>query len=289
MAIRLARQFDGEVVACDSTQVYRHFDIGTGKVSKADQQGIPHWMVDLIEANEVFTAGEYRRRAEMVLEDIRSRGKLPIVTAGTGLYLRALLEGLSEAPVRCEVVRERLRASAREHGAQHLHRMLLRLDPKAASQIAAADTQKAIRAIEIRLLTKRPVADVHAAERPALKGFKVLKIGLRPPRARLYPEINRRVQEMLAAGWVEEVRKLLDAGVSVGAKPFLFIGYRQIAAHFVDGVGRAETIAQIQQATRNFAKRQLTWFARERDVNWIDAFGHEETAAQFAEKLLVAT
>ncbi len=286
LAIRLAQLFAGEVVACDSTQVYRRFDIGTGKVPKVEQQGIPHRMLDLVEPDEVFTAGDYRRLAEPVLADIRKRGKLPIVTAGTGLYLRALLEGLAEAPVRCEAVRERLRSSAKAHGAQHLHQILQRLDPEAASRIAPADIQKVIRAIEIRLLTKQPVAAVHSSGRPPLQGFRVIKIGLRPQRDLLYTEIDRRVTEMLAAGWVEEVRRLLAAGISPEAKPFSFIGYRQIAEHLIGRASLDEAVTQIQQATRNFAKRQLTWFGRERDVNWIEAFGHQDRAAQFAESVL---
>lgn len=286
LAVRLAQLFGGEVVACDSTQVYRRFDIGTGKVLQSEQQGIPHRMLDLVEPDHVFTAGDYRRLAEPVLEDIRDRGRLPIVTAGTGLYLRALLEGLADAPVRCEAVRERLRLSAKAHGAKHLHQMLLRLDPEAASRIAPADTQKVIRAIEIRLLTKRSVAAVHSSGRPPLQGFRIIKIGLRPQRERLYPEIDRRVIEMFAAGWVEEVRGLLAAGVWLEAKPFSFIGYRQIAEHLGGRLSLDEAITQIQQATRNFAKRQLTWFGREGDVNWIEAFGHEDSAAKLAETLL---
>ena len=289
LAIHLAQIFGGEVVACDSTQVYRHFDIGTGKVPQSEQQGIPHRMLDLIESSDVFTAGDYRRLAEPILEDIRKRGKLPIVTAGTGLYLRALLEGLAEAPVRCEAVRDRLRSSAKVHGPKHLHQMLGRLDPEAASRIASADTQKVIRAIEIRLLTKQPVAAVHSSGRPPLQGFRVIKIGLRPQRQQLYTEIDRRVTQMFATGWVEEVRGLLAGGVSLEAKPFAFIGYRQIAEHLSGRLSLDEAITQIQQATRNFAKRQLTWFGRERDVNWLEAFGHEDRAAQLAESLLQAS
>lgn len=286
LAIRLAELFGGEVVACDSTQVYRRFDIGTGKVPRSEQRGIPHGMLDLIEPDDVFTAGDYRRLAEPILEDIRSREKLPIVTAGTGLYLCALLEGLSEAPVRCEAVRERLRSSAKAHGAKHLHQMLRRLDPEAASRIAPPDAQKVIRAIEIRLLTKQPVAAVHSSGRPPLQGFRVIKIGLRPPRERLYAEIDKRVTEMFTAGWVEEVRGLLNAGVALEAKPFSFIGYRQIADHLGGRLSLDDAIAQIQQATRNFAKRQLTWFGRERDVNWIESFGYKESATKFAKDLL---
>jgi tRNA dimethylallyltransferase len=297
LAIRLAQRFGGEVVACDSTQVYRRFDIGTGKVPVEERRGIAHWMLDLIEPDEVFTAGDYRRRAEAVLADIRERGKVAVVTAGTGLYLRALLEGLSEAPVRCEALRERLRNAARAHEAGYLHRLLTKMDREAASRIAGADEQKIIRAIEIRLLAKQPVKTIQDRERPALEGFDVVKVGLRPARTKLYEAINRRVEEMFRAGWVAEVEGLLREGISVKAKPFTFIGYRQIAEYLggvdagatssaTDEAKLKEMIAAIQQATRNFAKRQMTWFGRERDVNWVEAFGHKDKAFELVACLL---
>jgi tRNA dimethylallyltransferase len=297
LAIRLAERFGGEVVACDSTQVYRRFDIGTGKVPLAERRGIAHWMLDLIEPDDIFTAGDYRRKAESVLADIRERGKLAVVTAGTGLYLRALLEGLSDAPVRCEALRERLRDAARARGAGYLHRLLVKIDSEAATRIASADEQKIIRAIEIRLLAKQPVTSVQGGPRPALQGFEVVKIGLRPERPKLYEAITRRVEEMFRSGWVEEVRGLLREGISVDAKPFTFIGYRQIAEYLKTNASEGlrgtrgdaklkEMVAVIQQATRNFAKRQMTWFGRERDVNWVESFGQESKAFEFAENLL---
>ena len=161
LGIKLAEQLGGEVLVCDSTQVYRHFDIGTAKVPAAEQHGIPHHLVDLVEPQEVFTAGDYRRRALEILADLRVRGKLPILTAGTGLYLRALLEGLSDAPERSEALRERLRKKVELHGPEHLHRLLARIDKESAKRIAPRDTQKIIRAIEIRTLTKKSVGEIH--------------------------------------------------------------------------------------------------------------------------------
>ena len=169
LAIRLAEEFGGEIVVCDSTQVYRHFDIGTAKVPPAEQRGIPHHLVDIVEPAEVFTAGEYRRRALAVLDDLRHRGKLAILTAGTGLYLRALLEGLSEAPERSEELRDRLREKASRRGAEYLHRLLKRLDPATATRIAPRDTPKIIRAIEMRILTGKPVGEIHGT-RPQRPG-----------------------------------------------------------------------------------------------------------------------
>jgi len=280
LGISLAERLGGEILACDSTQAYRHFDIGTGKVSVAEQRGIPHHLVDLVEPTDVFTAGEYRRRAIEVLEGVRQRGKLPIITAGTGLYLRALLEGLAEAPERSEELRDRLRAKAEKHGPLHLHRVLARLDKDAAGRIAPRDTQKIIRAIEIRKLAGKNVGEIHRSGREALAGFEVRKIGLQPPREALYARINARVEAMMAAGWADEVRSLIALGVPADAKPFQFIGYADLRARLVRGAGSdaraiAEAIPLIQQATRQFAKRQITWFRKEPNVNWLTGFGDD--------------
>ena len=280
LGIRLAEQLGGEIVVCDSTQVYRHFDIGTAKVPLAEQHGIPHHLVDLVEPQEIFTAGEYRKRALIVLEQICRRGKVPILTAGTGLYLRALLEGLDDAPVRSEELRDRLRRKAELRGPAHLHRILARLDPPTAARIAPRDTQKVIRAIEIRLLAGKPVGEIHRSGRTGLVGYQVKKIGLLPPRAALYARIHSRVEAMLAAGWIEEVRQLIGSGIPADAKPFQFIGYAQLRAHLEAGLGREEARKQIQQATRHFAKRQITWFRKEPGVHWLSGFGDApETAA----------
>ncbi|MGH9703245.1 MAG: tRNA (adenosine(37)-N6)-dimethylallyltransferase MiaA, partial [Candidatus Acidiferrales bacterium] len=205
LAIRLAERLGGEIVACDSTQVYRHFDIGTAKVPTAAQRGIPHHLVDIIEPGEVFTAGEYRRRAIEALEQIRRRGRLPILTVGTGLYLRALLEGLSDAPGRSEELRERLRRRASKRGVEYLHRILRRLDPATAARIAERDAQKVIRAIEICVLARKPAAELYREARPGLPGFEAVKVGLNPAREELCARIDRRVEAMVASGWVEEV------------------------------------------------------------------------------------
>jgi len=275
LGIKLAEQLSGEILVCDSTQVYRHFDIGTAKVPVAEQRGIPHHLVDLVEPREVFTAGEYRRRALEILAGLRERGKLPILTAGTGLYLRALLEGLSDAPERSEELRERLRKKVELRGPAHLHRILKRMDREAAARIAPQDTQKIIRAIEIRTLAKKPVSDVHRAGRIALEGYAVTKIGLMPPRAALYARIDARVEAMLRAGWVEEVRKLIDQGTPADAKPFQFIGYSQLRASIESAQSIEVAREQVQQATRQFAKRQITWFRKEPDVHWLTGFGDD--------------
>ena len=286
LGIALARELGGEILACDSTQIYRHFDIGTAKVPRSEQRGIAHHLVDLAEPGEVFTAGEYRRRAVDVLDDLRQRGKLPIITAGTGLYLRALLEGLAEAPARSEELRERLRKITHERGASYLHRVLARLDAEAARRIAAGDTQKIIRAIEMRVLTGKSVGEIHRAGREPLEGYRVIKIGLLPERAALYARIDQRVEAMIAAGWIREVERLIAMSVPQGAKPFQFIGYAELREHIAGRLPVETAIQKIRQATRNFAKRQITWFRKEPGVQWLAGFGDDP--AIISEALRVA-
>jgi tRNA dimethylallyltransferase len=286
LAIRLAREIDGEILACDSTQVYRHFDIGTGKVPPAERRGIPHHLIDVVEPDEVFTAGEYAGRATAVLADLTARGKPPIMTAGTGLYLRALIEGLSDAPARSEALRERLRQKARAKGPLHLHAVLGRIDAEAASRISPPDTQKIIRAIEMRMLSGKAVHEIHGAGRKGLQGYAVTKIGLNPPRAALYERIHARVRGMLASGWLDEVRRLIAEGVPREAKPFQFIGYAELREHLEGRISLPGAVESIQQATRRYAKRQLTWFRKEPGVHWLSGFGDDvaiqEEALQLA-------
>jgi tRNA dimethylallyltransferase len=288
LAIALAERLNGEVVACDSTQVYRYFDIGTGKVPAAERRGIPHHLIDLVDPEEIFTAGEYRRRATEVLDAICARGKLPILTAGTGLYLRALLEGLADAPPRSEELRERLRQRAARRGPEHLHKILKRLDRESALRIAAGDTQKVMRAIEIRWLSGEPASALHRQGRTGLDDFRVLKIGLMPPRTALYQRIEQRVTGMLESGWLDEVKILLGKGIAPTSKPFEFLGYSQLRDVLTGEMVFDEAIRQIQQATRRYAKRQMTWFRKEPDVQWIERFGDEPAAAADAFRLIAA-
>jgi tRNA dimethylallyltransferase len=275
LGIALAERLDGEILVCDSTQVYRHFDIGTAKVPPSDQRGIPHHLIDLVEPQEIFTAGEYRRRALEILEDLRRRKKLPILTAGTGLYLRALLEGLSDAPERSDQLRARLREKSYRFGPEYIHRILTRLDPETADRIAPRDTPKIIRAIEMRVIAGKSVGEIHRGERRGLQGYAITKIGPQPGRAELYGRIDARVKTMIDAGWIEEIRGLMRMGVPSDCKAFQFIGYSELRRHIEGNLEEALAIRQIQQATRNFAKRQLTWFRQESEVHWIPGFGDE--------------
>jgi tRNA dimethylallyltransferase len=275
LGIWLARQVGGEIVACDSTQLYQGFDIGTAKPPIHERAGIPHHLIDALDPHQASTAGGYREMAERALEDLRRRTRVPIFTVGTGLYFRALLEGLAELPQRSEELRECLRRNAREHGPGHLHQLLSRLDPEAATKIAPFDEQKLIRAIEVCLLTEKPLTQIHSQGRNPLQGWRVLKIGLAPDREALYQRIHARADGMLAKGWLDEVRSLLDSGWSDDAKPFDFIGYRELRQVLRAEITLDAARAAIYQSTRRYAKRQLTWFRREPGVFWIQGFGDD--------------
>jgi tRNA dimethylallyltransferase len=273
LAIALAEKLAGEVVACDSTQVYRGFDIGTAKPSRVERRGIPHHMIDLVSPAEIFTAGEYRHRAVEVLADLRSRRRLPIFTVGTGLYFRALMEGLADAPTRSDRLRARLNAMQARRGGVSLHRLLRRLDPAAAARISSNDHQKLVRALEVCLLAGKPLTEVHRAGRRGLQGYSALKVGLDPPRQALYLRVERRVCAMLDRGWGDEVAGLIAEGAAATAKPFEFIGYRELSVCAAAGQPLASATEAIAQATRRYAKRQLTWFRRDSGIHWFSGFG----------------
>jgi len=275
LGVWLAERLNGEVIACDSTQLYRGFNIGTAKPTMAVRRGVPHHLLDMLDGNEESTAGGYRERAISVLNDLRVRKRLPILTVGTGLYLRVLLEGLADVPQRSDELRERLRASAEEYAPGHLHRILRRLDPESAGKIASADEQKLIRAIEVCLLTKMPISEVHRSGRKPLEGWRAVKIGLLPEREALYERVHARTDAMLVHGWLEEVRSLMESGMPENAKGFDFIGYRELRKVLRGEMQVDEARAAIQQATRRYAKRQMTWFRREKGVRWLAGFGDE--------------
>jgi tRNA dimethylallyltransferase len=281
LSLTLAERFGGEIVSCDSVAVYRGMDLGTAKPSPQERARVPHHLIDVAGPDEPFTAGEYSRRARSALHEIAERGKLPIVTGGTGLYLRALTDGLFAAPARHEDLRERLRASASRRGNTWLRRVLARLDPASASRIHANDEPKLIRAIEVCLAGRKPMSEVLA--RDPLTGFRLLRIGLNPPRAVLYERLNQRCADMFSAGLVEETRILLARYGPVKALDSL--GYRQ-ARSVLDGTAtEPDAIAAAQKGHRNYAKRQLTWFRREPHVHWIEAFGAQTESVAEAIRL----
>jgi tRNA dimethylallyltransferase len=281
LSLELATRFHGEIVNCDSVAIYREFCIGTAKPTAQEQARVPHRLLDEVEPTGFTTAGEYARKARKVIQEIRERGALPIVVGGTGLYLRALLDGLFSGPERSEDLRERLRARISEKGAGHLHRILRRVDPKAAEKIHANDVPKLIRAIEVSLSAKQPMTEQWERGRDALRGFTILRIGLDPDRALLYDRINQRVEKMFEAGLVEETR-LLREKYGDAARPLETIGYKQAVQLLRGELDLKQTIAAVQQAHRNYAKRQMTWFRREPDVEWIAGFGDEAESLEKA-------
>jgi tRNA dimethylallyltransferase len=282
LAERFAGEIVGEIVSCDSVAVYRGMELGTAKPAIEERARVPHHLIDVTTPDNAFTAGEYSRLARTALKEIAARGRLPIVTGGTGLYLRALTEGLFAGPARHEDLRARLRESAKKHGGGWLHRMLARLDPKTAERIHANDMPKLIRAIEVCVAARRPMSEVMA--RDPLTGFRLLRIGLDPLRTKLYERLNERCSAMFAAGLVEETRGLLAQYGEVKALDSL--GYRQ-ARRVLDGsLSENEAIAAAQQGHRNYAKRQMTWFRREPEVEWIAGFGDDAETIRTAPKLV---
>ena len=274
LALRIAEAFSGEIVNCDSLQVYRGFDIGTAKLLLPERRGIPHHLIDILNPDEVFTAGEFSRQARGIVAGISARRRLPVLVGGTGFYLRSLIHGLSPGPQRDESLRDRL-TPRHERRPGSLHRLLTRLDPTTAARIHPNDVPKTIRALEICLLSRQPASTVLAEKREALTGFRVLKVGLFPPRAQLYERIQLRTQRMFRSGLVAEVEGLLARGVLPDAKPFESLGYRQALAVVRGEMTEEEATADTALRTRQYAKRQMTWFRKEPDIEIVEGFGDD--------------
>ena len=274
LSLAIARRFDGEIVNCDSVAMYREFEIGTAKPTAAERAQAPHHLLDSVDPTAYMTAGEYARQARQVLREIAARGRLPIVTGGTGLYLRALLEGLFPGPQRSEDLRDRLRARAEKRGTEHLHLILRRLDPSAAQRIHANDTPKVIRAIEVCLASRRPMTELWQEGREPLRGFRILRLGLNPEREALYARINQRAAKMFDDGLIAETERLL-AKYGEKVAPLTSLGYKQAVQLLRGELDRKQALEAAQQAHRNYAKRQLTWFRREPEVQWLAGFGDD--------------
>lgn len=281
LAIAIALQLRGEVVNCDSLQIYRHFDIGTAKLRPEEMRGVPHHLLDIADPDEVFTAGEYARRARAVLAGISGRGNLPVVAGGTGFYLRALLDGLFPGPERDEALRGRLAQRQRRRPGS-LHRLLARFDANAAARIHPHDVPKTMRALEVCLLARRPVSELFREGRDALEGYATLKLALAPPRAALYEKLDRRAAEMFAGGLMDEVRYILGLGFPPSAKPFESHGYKQALEVLRGELTLEEAVLLAQRNTRRYAKRQMTWFRREPGVRWLEGFGTDEAVEREA-------
>jgi tRNA dimethylallyltransferase len=279
LAVALAQELQAEIVACDSTQLFRGVNIGTAKPTAEQRRGVVHHLIDVLDASETATAGGYRDMALAVLASMRERGRLPILAVGTGLYMRALLEGLADLPLRSEELRERLKASSMKNGEMHLHRVLRRMDAEAAWRIAPTDEQKLIRAIEVCVLTRKPISEVHRAGRKPLEGWRTVKVGLMPSRELLYERIDARTKAMMESGWLDEVRVLLEAGIAENSKIFDFIGYREMLGLLCGELTMEKARTAIQLSTRRYAKRQMTWFRKDKSIRWF-AWPGDDVAVQ---------
>ena len=287
LSLAIAQRFAGEIVNCDSVAMYREFQIGTAKPSPEERRLVPHHLFDFVEPTDYITAGEYARLAREVSGEIKTREKLPIVVGGTGLYLRALMEGLFPVPQRSEELRERLRERAKQRGPQHLHAILRRLDADAASKIHANDLPKLIRAIEVCLASRQKMTEMWKHGSEPLKGFDILRLGLNPDRNLLYERLNLRAAQMFDSGLVEETKTLLDK-YGDAARPLASLGYKQSVQLLRGEITHDAAIQATQQAHRNYAKRQMTWFRREPDVVWLEGFGDESSIQDAAISLIQA-
>jgi tRNA dimethylallyltransferase len=267
----LARELGGEIVNADALQVYRGFDIGTAKLSVEEQAAVPHHLIDILDPHEPYSAGEFARRAGEAIVGIRERGRVPIVVGGSGLYLRALFEGISPVPPGDPEVRRRLRERLGEEGLEALRSELLRVDPETAERLKPGDTQRILRALEVAQVSGRPLSAWIAEQPFGTQRIAAIHVGLTLPRSILYDQIAGRVARMMEEGWLEEVAGLLRQGLSPDLPAFQAIGYRQLVRHLEGKGSLEEAIAGTVQATRRFAKRQETWFRKESGVTWFSA------------------
>ncbi|MEI6245226.1 MAG: tRNA (adenosine(37)-N6)-dimethylallyltransferase MiaA [Acidobacteriota bacterium] len=269
-AMALAERHGGEVVACDSTAVYRGLDIGTDKVPLAEQRGIPHHLVDMVDATETYSAARYATDAAAAIHDIHARGKVPILAGGTGFYYRALVRGLFPGPARDEALRERLNRVAARRGVESLHRWLQRVDAESAARVMPRDQKRLVRALEVYLLTGKPLSAHFAETVSPIAGWRIRTFGLTVSRDVLRDRVTRRVAQQFERGVVDEVRTLVAGGVPMTAHAFSGLVYRQIIEMLQGVRNEADTRALIVQENMRYAKRQLTWFRHEPDVTWIE-------------------
>jgi len=271
LGLFLAEELGGEIVNADALQVYRGFDIGTAKPTAEERARVPHHLLDVAEPAERFSAGEFARRAREAIAGIESRGRRPIAVGGSGLYLRALLDGISPIPPGDPEVRRRLRRRLEEVGLAALHEELGRRDPATAARLPAGDRQRILRALEVVEASGTPLSEWIARRPYGAERLPAVRLGLTLPRALLYDAIERRVARMVERGWVEEVERLLSGGLSPSAPAFQAIGYRQIARHVAGEWSLERALEETVRATRRYSKRQLTWFRKEPDILWLDA------------------
>ncbi len=286
LALRLARERQGEVVSCDSLQVYRGLDVGSAKATAAERREVPHHLLDVVSPEQPFSAAEYARLARAAIAEVSGRGRLPLVAGGTGLYLRALLQGLFAGPARVEPLRRRLEALAERFGDARLHRLLRHHDAQAGRRISPGDRVRIVRALEVYCVTGRSISTQQGEGAEPLRGFRTLIVGLRPDRAALRLAVAARTREMLAGGLLDEVRGLLAGGYARELRPLQAIGYRQALAVLAGETTIEQAERSINVDTMRFAKRQMTWLRHQQpDVAW---FGSPEDAHAAALRFLDA-
>lgn len=288
LGIALAERHDGEVVACDSTAVYRGFDIGTDKVAATEQRGTPHHMVDVADPLEEYSAARYAREAEKVIRDITARGRLPILVGGTGFYYRALTRGLFPGPGRDVRTRERLVRIAEKRGSERLHRWLARVDPGSGARIQPRDLKRIVRALEVYCLTGRPLTQHFADTRAPLADYAATALALTLPADTIAERVARRVESQFARGIVAEVQTLLASGLPETAHPFSGLVYRQVLEYLHGVRDEAETRELIVRENRRYARRQLIWFRKEPNLRWIHGAGEDPQTLRHAEELFTA-
>jgi len=282
-AVELAREFDGEVVSADSMQIYKYMDIGTAKPTEEEKKSIPHYMIDIVEPDEEYSVSDYQNDAQKVIQQIFNRKKLPILAGGTGLYIKAVVDDyyFSEATIDWNF-RKKMREMAKKYGKDFLHSKLKEVDPFSAKRIHPNDVKRIIRALEVYHQTGKPISYYEKKTRETESPYNVLIIGLTMPREILYKKIDKRVDEMIEKGLVEEVKMLLDMGYDENLNSMKGLGYRQIIKHLKGEYSLEEAIRLIKRDTRRFAKRQFTWFRRDNRINWINLLKND--AVEIVEK-----
>jgi tRNA dimethylallyltransferase len=286
LGIAIAQRFDGEIVSCDSTAVYRGFDIGTDKVPLAEQRGIRHHLVDVVDPQEEYSAARYAREASVAIRGISSRGRLPILVGGTGLYYRALTRGMFEGPGRDEPLRRRLERVAARRGPAALHRWLAKVDPPSAERIQIPDVKRLVRALEVWLVTGRPLTEHFAETASPLADYEVITVALRIAEEETAARVARRVEAQFAQGLLDEMRRLLARGVPETALPFTGLVYRQALEHLHGVRDEAATRELIVRENRKYSRRQLIWFRKEPNLRWILAAGERADTQDEVARLL---
>ena len=286
LGLSVAERFGGEIINCDSTAVYRGFDIGTDKIAPAERRGIPHHLIDIVDPTDEYTAAQFARDASAIVRDIHRRGRLPIVVGGTGFYYRALTRGLFPGPGRDAGLRRRLEGVAARRGVTFLHRMLRRVDPESALRIQPRDLKRLVRALEVYFLTGRPLTAHFAETTSPIPDVHVIGIALRMSAAHISERVTRRVDDQFERGLLDEIRSLLARGIPETARPFGGLVYRQALEHLRGVRDETATRMLIAQENRRYARRQLIWFRKEPNLSWFEGPGESQSTITAVHRFL---